>query len=80
MGGLVLSGTRIHIRRYVPMINTPEVRRGIDLSAVTLILWIWLIYNRGRLLFAALATAFVAEITSVIALLAMSMPAEYGTS
>ncbi|KAI0812699.1 hypothetical protein BC629DRAFT_1589424 [Irpex lacteus] len=46
-------------------------------SEVTLILWIWLIYNRGRLLFAALATAFVAEITSVIALLAMSMPAEY---
>lgn len=76
----MLSGTRIHIGRYVLMINTPIVHRGTDSSAVTLILWIWLIYNRGRLLFAALATAFVAEITSVIALLAMSMPAEYGTS
>lgn len=76
----MLSGTRIHIGRYVAMISMSVVHREIELSAVTLILWIWLIYNRGRLLFAALATAFVAEITSVIALLAMSMPAEYGTS
>jgi hypothetical protein len=46
---------------------------------VTLILWIWVVYNRKRWLFSFLITAFALEIGAVTVLLAVSIPSEVGT-
>ncbi|KAI0696735.1 hypothetical protein BC835DRAFT_1414127 [Cytidiella melzeri] len=49
-------------------------------SEVTLILWIWVVYNRNRWLLAFLGATFVIEIGTVAVLLAVSIPSELAQS